>query len=72
MSSLIYKTLFEIKLMHEFYLTEKDGNTIFDLADQKDRINFLLNQYTIDRSSVNKDIEFKFPKNSNQSMTTIT
>ena len=62
MSSLIYKTLFEVKLMHEFYVTEKDGTVVFQLADQKDRINFLLSQYAIDRESVNKDVAFKFPE----------
>ena len=60
--SLIYKTLFEVKLMHEYYLTHTDGKTVFQLANQVDRINFLLNQFSTDRPSVNGDIEFMFPK----------
>jgi len=60
--SLIYKTLFEVKLMHEYYLTDADGKTVFQLANQVDRINFLLNQFSTDRPSVNGDIEFTFPK----------
>ena len=60
--SLIYKTLFEVKLMHEYYLTDADGKTVFQLANQVDRINFLLNQFSTDRPSINGDIEFTFPK----------
>ena len=60
--SLIYKTLFEVKLMHEYYLTDADGKTVFELVNQVDRINFLLNQFSTDRPSVNGDIEFTFPK----------
>lgn len=60
--SLVYKTLFEVKLMHEYYLTDADGKTVFQLANQVDRINFLLNQFSTDRPSVNEDIEFTFPK----------
>jgi len=44
--AIIYKTLFEVKLLHEFYLTRKDGNTIFALPDQPARLKFLLDEYT--------------------------
>lgn len=60
--SLIYKTLFEVKLMHEYYLTDADGKTVFQLANQVDRIDFLLNQFSTDRPAVNVDIDFTFPK----------
>lgn len=59
--SLIYKTLFEVKLMHEYYLTKADGDSVFSLPNQDDRITFLFNQFTEDRSSINDDIAFKFP-----------
>ncbi|PWU01785.1 MAG: hypothetical protein C5B52_06700 [Bacteroidetes bacterium] len=59
--SLIYKTLFEVKLMHEFFLTNKDGSVVFSLANQADRLQFLLNQFTNDRPSINNDLEFAFP-----------
>jgi hypothetical protein len=60
--SLIYKTLFEVKLMHEYYLTNADGKSVFQLANQSDRISFLLNQFSTDRPSVNEDVGFNFPK----------
>lgn len=60
--SLLYKTLFEVKLMHEFYLTGKDGKTVFELSNQTDRINFLLNQFSEGRPTINADMEFKFPQ----------
>ena len=58
--SLIYKTLFEVKLMHEYYLTTKTGEVVFNLPNQSDRLQFLLNQYADDRISINEEIEFKF------------
>lgn len=59
--SLIYKTLFEVKLMHEYYLTAKDGKTVFALPGQIDRINFLLDQFAEGYPSINTDMEFIFP-----------
>lgn len=59
--SLIYKTLFEVKLMHEYYLTAKDGETVFALPNQSDRVNFLLNQFADGYPSINADMEFIFP-----------
>lgn len=58
----IYKTLFEIKLTHEFYCTKSNGDSIFDLAAQSGRMNFLLKQFTNNEQSINTDIEFKFPE----------
>lgn len=61
--ALIYKTLFEVKLMHEFFLTDKTGEPVFALPDQKDRMNMLMNEFTNDRKSINEDLLFKFPDN---------
>ena len=41
----IYKILFDVKLFHEFYLTEPNGNTIFNIVSQVDRLNFLMDQF---------------------------
>lgn len=57
----IYKTLFEVKLMHEYYLTSKDGKTVFALNNQTDRINFLFDQFTKGYPAINSDLEFIFP-----------
>ncbi|MFT3947216.1 MAG: hypothetical protein QM763_09610 [Agriterribacter sp.] len=60
--SLIYKPLFEVKLLHEFYCTGVDGKTIFEFSAQQDRMNFLLSQFTENKQSVNTDIDFFFPE----------
>lgn len=58
--ALIYKTLFEVKLMHEYYLTAEDGQTVFSLNNQGDRIDFLLQMFSAGRPSVNEDLTFEF------------
>jgi hypothetical protein len=60
--SLVYKILFEVKLMHEFYVTSQNGDVVFALNSQGDRMNFLLEQFKEDRRVINNDIEFAFPK----------
>ena len=62
----IYKTLFEVKLMHEYYLTKKDGSVVFENAGQPARLNFLLDEFKDERPSVNDDINFEFPENLKQ------
>jgi hypothetical protein len=57
----IYKTLFEIKLLHEYFLTAKDGGSIFEKANQQDRLIFLQDEFTNDQSPINTDIAFEFP-----------
>src|SRR5678810_911066 len=61
-----YKTLFEVKLLHEFYLTKKDGTTVFSVSDQPNRLKFLLDEYTVGRESINADISFEFPARTTQ------
>lgn len=60
--SLVYKILCEVKLMHEFYVTSKDGKNVFSLVSQADRINFLLDQFSRGVPSINNDLEFTFPE----------
>jgi hypothetical protein len=60
--SLVYKTLFEVKLMHEFYLTDNNGKTIFALPTQEARLNYLLKEFDQGRQSITKDLQFQFPK----------
>lgn len=60
--SLIYKTLFEVKLLHEFYCTNGDGETVFDFPVQKDRLDFLFQQFIYDKESISTDIEYTFPE----------
>lgn len=59
--ALIYKTLFEVKINHEFYLSELKGETIFQLADQQDRIDFLRNKFRQGLPAVNEELAFEVP-----------
>ena len=59
--AVIYKTLFEVKLQHEYFLTGADGKTIFESATQEERNNYLTRQYELGAVSVNEDLEFEFP-----------
>ncbi len=57
----LYKILFEVKVLHEFYLTDPQGNSVFDLAAQADRMQYLLGRFTGDVASVNEDLKFCLP-----------
>ena len=59
----VYKTLFEVKLTHEFYLTRTNGETIFSFAPQDARLAFLQDHFNADKQSINEALEFKFPEN---------
>jgi hypothetical protein len=58
---LIYKTLCEIKLEHEYFLTKEDGSNLFSESDQLKRLAGLELAYEMDRESINRDIDFDFP-----------
>lgn len=60
--SIVYKIVCEVKLMHEYYLTGSNGQTVFDEALQDDRIDFLQQQFINDNRTVNQDIEFVIPE----------
>lgn len=61
--ALIYKILFEIKLTHEFFCTANNGDNIFALPNQSDRMNFLLDEFNNDKKFINDDVSFEFPEN---------
>jgi len=54
----LYKILFEVKLLHEYYLTDPQGNSIFGLAAQADRLQFLADRFSTDVSALNEDLVF--------------
>ena len=43
----VFKILFEVKLLHEYYLTDTKGENIFDINLQADRINFLREKFKL-------------------------
>jgi hypothetical protein len=63
----VYKILFEVKLMHEYYLTDPDGTSVFDKTNQSDRLDFLTQRFNSDIPSINNDLEFQFPEESEKS-----
>lgn len=60
--SLIYKTLFEIKLMHEYFLTRPDGKSVFEKNTPAERLIFLKEEFENDKQPINADIDFQFPE----------
>jgi hypothetical protein len=58
---LIYKTLCEIKLEHEYFLTKEDGTNLFGESDPLKRHEALEQAFESDRESMNRDIYFDFP-----------
>lgn len=58
----IYKTLVEVKLLHEYYLTSAAGETIFAISSQEARLQFLNEGYHAERTSINDILAFAFPE----------
>ena len=59
---LIYKTLFEIKLEHEYFLTFEDGKNLFMESDNAGRIASLEQGYADDRETISRDLRYEFPE----------
>jgi len=58
---LIYKTLLEVKLLHEYYLTDSDGSTIFDKASQDLRLSYLEDRSRRGMPSIDNDLSYTIP-----------
>src|SRR6266498_4597139 len=58
----IYKILYEVKLLHEYYLTDKNGSSIFDKPTQQGKINFLAEFFKLNRSTIASDLDFLLPE----------
>jgi hypothetical protein len=54
----IYKILFEVRLLHEFYLTRPDGSSIFGAASAADRDSFLQDYFDRSQRSINSDVDY--------------
>ena len=57
----VYKTLFEIKLEHEYFLTKEDGTNLFSEPDPANRKDLLEAAYQVEREAMHRDIDFQFP-----------
>jgi hypothetical protein len=60
--SVIYKTLFTINILHEYFLTTSEGKTVFDEVTPEGRMRFLLNEFSLGNMSVSNDLDFMFPE----------
>ncbi len=60
MASVLYRVLFELKLLHEFFLTRTNGSVIFDKTPAEKKI-FLEEEFSENRSPVNTVMGFEFP-----------
>ncbi|NML21650.1 hypothetical protein HHL16_12235 [Pseudoflavitalea sp. G-6-1-2] len=59
--SRLYQPLFELRILHEYYLTDSNGDTIFDQPTPDAQQLFLLNKLKQNRPSVNDDLQYNFP-----------
>lgn len=59
--SRLYQPLFELRILHEYYLTDSNGDTIFDQPTPDAQQQFLLNKLKENRPSVNDDLQYSFP-----------
>ncbi|MBO9632707.1 MAG: hypothetical protein J7578_06280 [Chitinophagaceae bacterium] len=59
---MIYKTIFDVKLLHEYYLSGQRSETIFALPSQADRMNYLMDKMTQDQPSASDLLDFEFPE----------
>ena len=58
----LYKPLFEVKLLHEFYLTDRSGNNVFELSAQADRLDFLFHKFESFADEINSDLSYEIPE----------
>lgn len=59
--NLLYKILFEVKILHEYYLTDPQGGSIFDAGTQAARLQYLAQRFDSDFAPVNEDLIFSLP-----------
>ena len=60
MASVIYKTLFKVQILHEYYLTNSDETTVFDNLNNKD--SFLTENFGRNIPSVSDDLLYELPQ----------
>jgi hypothetical protein len=57
-----FKTLFEVKLLHQYFLTGQDGVVVFEKPDQDSRLSYLAEEFALNKESINEYIDFRFPE----------
>jgi len=64
--AIVYKIICEVKLLHEYYLTGSQGQSVFDETSQDDRLQWLYNHFSQGAPSINNDIDFVAPASQQQ------
>jgi hypothetical protein len=59
--TLLYNILFEVKVLHEYYLTDPDNTSVFQDAQQVDRLAWLDKRYKSDQPAGSDDLRFVLP-----------
>jgi hypothetical protein len=57
--SMIYKILFEVNMLHEYFLTRSGGENIFDQSEQADRNNYLAEEFENERINIHSVLKFE-------------
>lgn len=55
----LYKTVCEVKWLHEYYLTLNDRTCVFDKNTQAARLQFLYDRFLANISSIHQDVDFR-------------
>ena len=58
---LLYNILFEVKVLHEYYLTDPDNTSVFQDARQTDRLKWLDRRYKSEQPAASDDLSFELP-----------
>jgi hypothetical protein len=56
---LLYKILFEVKILHEYYLTNPDQTSVFQNAKQADRLAWLSTRFAKEQPVISEDVQFR-------------
>ena len=57
----LYKVLFEVQFLHEYYLTDADQSSVFDPTNIKDTAGYLAARQQQNRPSATKAVQFVMP-----------
>lgn len=57
----MFRTLFEVRVYHEFYLTKRDGDVIFNQTTSKEVVDFLAEKLKENCPSISNDLDFNIP-----------
>ncbi|MBX2924690.1 MAG: hypothetical protein KF746_20985 [Chitinophagaceae bacterium] len=60
--SVVYKTIAEVRFLHEYYLTDSDGSSFFSISDPVRQQEFLRRRFEKEIPTVNELLDFVLPQ----------